>query len=272
MGVVRVNKNSAAYPVRSCLAPAGPIRPVDLTVDDFKPGRQTPGTPSALARYTVPEGQLLMLNGLRPFRFHLSSYYDFPDTYAQQNALFIPFAQGAMQTQRYKKPGEYTNHLEVKTYVKTVGTPDSNYSLIESTIENFETGGADFAVTFDTTNLPDDNLDFRIYFVTGVGSMRIVAAQPAGVDARSLDLYNDTLRGLNERNQTHEDEAPRLVDGGAKGYVLAPKWQLVIEVNSRNTFEWSPRAHHVVQIPCYTQAVRVYDEEKLNQIVSKNLR
>ena len=255
-------------PPPASAAPVAPKTPLTLRASDFQAQAQIVGARSKLAVYRVPRGEIVELDAVKPFRLQLKARHSTQITGDSSGNASINLGDQGIDFIRSARPapgGPTREHPDVVVYAVPIGGGTRSKRTITS--YSAENGTVNVSQLSAGTTYQAD-----VYFTPGEGAVRLVAVQPSGVDAREVEIYNDTLRALHETNQASGLTAPRLMRGGAANYPLGPKWELAIEVDTGLTMAFESDAENIVLLPAYRLPVTVRDASRLNETVSRRLR
>ena len=255
---------------RSLADMLGPSAPRALVASDFAAGNHLPNVPSEVGAATIPRGDVHSLAVNVPIRAYLFARASLGVTTGigeTTAALDLGTLGLAMARSTRTAPSlPATGHPDVRAYT----APNGGSTWTERSIT---------AVDFDAGTLTIGGLtaetayDVRVFFLPAAGAVRIRAVQPSGIDERSIELYNDSLRGLHETDQAQADLAPRMKRAGLSSLPVGPKWRIAIEATTPATFAWGdPLNPSEVRLPGNRAPVVVNDEAALNAALTAALR
>ena len=238
----------------SALAPKRPLR---LSAKDFEARTPTPGISSPLAIYRVPKNTLVELDTKAPFIFQVTTSFDvngdsdaagklypeIPSDIYIPDVLFDDDGKRLFVASLKTGSGALTKRKINRVYKNSAG--DKNY---------LEIGGLQASKTYSG----------KVYVPYSQGQIRIRANMPAATDQRSFELFNSTLRALNETDQTRGDTALTLNQGAQRLAALGAQWELVIEVKADRALEWDPQNGARLDLRAYSQPVKISDPGRLN--------
>lgn len=242
----------------------GALVPRDLLASDFAAGQQFANAPSAAAVFTVPRGDVHQVMTGRPLRMYLGVRHAVsitPAAAVTTGVVDLSTLGGLVRSTR-PAPGFPTQaHPDVRA---TVGGSAANVTAVDFAAGTVTVGG----LTPEAANA------VVVEFLPAVGTVQLRAEAPTGLDVHTVELYNNTLRGLHETDQASGVTAPRINRPGLVGLAMGPKWRLVIEVTSPNLIPWggsiSPLTQ--LQLPGQRAPVVTGDERALSQVLAALLR
>lgn len=259
-----LRRRAQAAPRRAPAAvPLGVTTPRLLTADDFTAGTPILGVPSRLAVFETPRGEILELDTARPFRFGIKSRHEVTVTANSSGEGTIDLDALGVDMVRSTRPAPtLPSSAHPDVIVRTLAGAAVTITALDFDANEIDVSGL----------TPSVDNDLVVYALPGNGEVKLRAVQPAGVDESSVELFNDTLKALHETDQARGETAPRLMRGSRARYPLAPKWLLVIEVNSPLPLTLAPASVPLLQFHAYRHPVAVTDAAAVNQAVAGQLR
>ena len=243
--------------------------PRTLGVTDFAAAAQVIGARSPLARHSVPRGEVFELALGRPLRLYLRALFTVTGTSAADGTITLDLGAAGrtmVRSTRGAPVGAFTTtHPDVTVY----STPTGGGARAVRTVT---------AVDFDAGEIDLSGLGnaiehaFEVYYLAGDGDVRLRAQQPAGIDERTVELFNDTLVSLHETEQANGRTAPRISRPGLTALPLGPTWALVLEINSPARFLWTAEAGHELALHGYRVPVAAYDRQALSRLIGDALQ
>ena len=262
-------RSTPAVAVRAPVRPAVPIAPAvprKLRFEDFSAGAQVLNVLSQVLKFEVPRGELLELEGSRPFRLQLMAHLVGASVASSAGGeITIDFsAVDLVQTPRPAPTLPAIGHPDVVVYA----VPSAGGTRAEATLKTVDYSGDSVVIQGLT---PSTNYDYDAYGVFGLGQVSLRAIQPAGSDSRAVELFNDTVLALHETDQAAGLTAPRLLRGARGRFPLGPKWQLSIEVNSPASVATVAESRSIANFRARRAAVAVRDARGLDASVQRRL-
>lgn len=257
---------------RSRAAAARPAAPVQaiapqtprlLTAADFAPSTPNVGQLSRLAAFEVPRGEILELDTVRPFRLLIKAIAPVTVTTSETGTATIDLgALGFDLVQSARPAPTLPNVNSPNVIVRNTGGAKVMISAINYTANTVGVSGL----------ATEASVELVVYALTGNGEVKLRAIQPAGVDQRSVELYNDTLSALHEVDQAYGETAPVLQRGLSPRVALAPKWLLAVEVDAPIPYTFVAASEPVLQIHGYRVPVNVTQSRELSDVVAARMR
>lgn len=252
----------------SAVVPLSGKSPRTLTWTDFAAQAQVIGVRSIVAAHRVPRGDVAELTVDAPLRLYLRARWDTEGDTGAGTTLDLDLGAAGftmVRSTRDAPAAPFTlGHPDFTVYVREEFTP--NFLPAEVTAVDFDAG------TFTVSGLTlGTNYEVRAYYLPGDGALHIRAIQPSGIDGRSVELYNATLRGLHETDQANGRTAPYIHRAGLSGLPLGPKWTLALEVDSPAPIPWTAEAGHEVALRGHRASVATLNERQLSAAVGGTL-
>lgn len=252
------------------VVPLGTKAPRTLNARDFAPGRQVIGARSVIARHNVPRGDVYELKVGAPMRLYLRGMYAATEAATAGGELTLDLGADGLQMIRSTRDapaGPWTlEHPDLTVYTRETGSGDPFVARQVIDVD-FDAG----TVSVDGVAV-SVNHDAEVFYLPGDGELALRAVQPSGIDQRSVELYNATLAGLHETDQSNGRTAPYVARPGLTGLPLGPKWSLALEVNAPVPVPFDdPRAAHELIIRGYRAPVSTMNERQLGAIIGGTL-
>lgn len=228
----------------------GGLSPFQLIRERFAAQVQVPGRRSSIARYSVARQAIVALQAGAAFRMRLkgqatgsfnsaAASVTIDLAAATEGLRIVPSPAGAAATY------PTTDHPDVIVYRDSDGS--------RMTIE---------AVDYDANTVTVTNpaastaINWTAYGQLQQGGVQLVAVAPASLDnTGEVVLFDGTLRGLHEVNQSESRTAPRIRASANDLLPLGPQWRLDIVVDTPATVVFNDAADHEVQLQA--QSARV---------------